>query len=63
MWDDEVGCGCVCGVCVWRVWVCDVCPAMRFVMLEGMGLNRGMGIGDWTPRLKSIFRSNLTKYQ
>ena len=32
-----------------------VCPAMRFVMLWGMGLKLGMGIGDGPPRLKSIF--------
>ena len=39
---------CVCaGVCV--------CPAMRFVVLRGMGLKLGMGIGGGPPRLKSIF--------
>ena len=32
-----------------------VCPAMRFVMLGGMGLKLCMGIGDGPPRLKSIF--------
>ena len=32
-----------------------VCPAMRFVMLRGMGLKLGMGVGDGPTRLKNIF--------
>ena len=39
----------------------SVCPAMRFVMLRGMGLNLGLGIGDGPLRLKSIFRSDPIK--
>ena len=42
----------VCGVCR-CVGGCGVCPAMRFVMLRGMGWNLAW-VGDGPTRLKSI---------
>ena len=32
-----------------------VCPAMRFVMLQGMELKLGMGVGDGPTRFVGIF--------
>ena len=38
------------------MYVCMyVCPAMRFVLLWGMGLKLGMGLGDGPPRFVGIF--------
>ena len=35
-----------------------VCPAMRFIMLRGMGLKLGMGIGDGPRGSRVYFRSD-----
>ena len=45
------------------VWGVCVCSAMRFVMLQCMGLKLGMGIEDGPPGSKLYFQSDPTKGQ